>query len=259
MERRSILVLAITMLGTNLFVGSHEALAVTYNDGGVHEINFYINDVVVISDSPSGDATKINLVSDGVIENFVWVCGNSQLNISGGKIGEYLWSLDGSQVSISSGSIGTYFTVKGNNKVTISGGSIGTWLNPEDNSEVTILGGTIGDHIATQDSSRVTILDVWIGGDLIALENSQISLSGGSIGHWLQAWGNGVLAIYGSDFNYELGPITVSSGRLTGALANGDPINNNFYIYDKASIVLVPEPATILLLGFGAVLLRRRR
>jgi hypothetical protein len=41
-------------------------------------------------------------------------------------------------------------------------------------------------------------------------------------------------------------------------LTNGDPINNDFYIATNASIVLVPEPATLLLLGLGAVMLRKK-
>jgi hypothetical protein len=47
--------------------------------------------------------------------------------------------------------------------------------------------------------------------------------------------------------------------RLTGTLANGDTINNQFQIGHESTIVLVPEPATLLLFGFGAVMLRRKR
>jgi hypothetical protein len=54
--------------------------------------------------------------------------------------------------------------------------------------------------------------------------------------------------------NYENEPLR----RLTGTLANGDIINNQFRIGETAKIVLVPEPATLLLLGLGAVMVRKR-
>jgi len=48
--------------------------------------------------------------------------------------------------------------------------------------------------------------------------------------------------------------------QLTGTLLSSDPLNSQFRISENAKIVLVPEPATILLLGFGgAALLRKRR
>jgi hypothetical protein len=49
---------------------------------------------------------------------------------------------------------------------------------------------------------------------------------------------------------------------LTGTLANGDQLGVNFYIGNSASITLVPEPATLFLLGLGAAMLsglRRKR
>ena len=49
------------------------------------------------------------------------------------------------------------------------------------------------------------------------------------------------------------------SRHLTGMLAGGGLLDNDFYIGGDASIMLVPEPGTVLLLGFGAVMLRRRK
>jgi hypothetical protein len=88
----------------------------------------------------------------------------------------------------------------------------------------------------------------------------------------LVAGGNGKLIINGSNFAIDgtpfvSGQITSILGgdfsnepsrRLTGILANGDIINNQFLIGNTAEIVLVPEPATLLLLGFGMVMLRRK-
>jgi hypothetical protein len=80
----------------------------------------------------------------------------------------------------------------------------------------------------------------------------------------LEAEGSSRITIDGSNFAIDgtpLGEITTILGtggsfrRLTGTLANGDIINNQFRISDDAKLFLVPEPATLLLLGFGAVMM----
>ena len=89
----------------------------------------------------------------------------------------------------------------------------------------------------------------------------------------LSAGETATLTIYGSNFAIDgssvgFGVITSMLGgdygnepyrRLTGTLANGDIINNQFQIGNDAKIVLVPEPTMLLLLGLGAVMLRRRK
>jgi len=83
----------------------------------------------------------------------------------------------------------------------------------------------------------------------------------------------GTLTIDGSDFavdGTDVGYIELSSilggfyaeepnRRLTGTLRNGDPLNSKFRIGSSAKIVLVPEPATLLLIGLGGLMLSRRR
>ena len=105
---------------------------------------------------------------------------------------------------------------------------------------------------------NITISNGSIDNSVVARENSEIYVSGGSVGD-LYVWDSGVMTIYGDNFNYGIGPITTNSGVLTGTLANGIAINSNFYINDTASIILAPEPATLLLLGLGAVMLRGKR
>jgi len=48
-------------------------------------------------------------------------------------------------------------------------------------------------------------------------------------------------------------------GTLTGTLDNGDPLDNEFYIYAGSRIALVLEPATLSLLALGGLALLRRR
>ncbi len=90
-------------------------------------------------------------------------------------------------------------------------------------------------------------------------DNSRVNISGGSEILLLWTADNSTVTIFGTHFNYGLGPIPNDSGRLTGMLQNGDPLDVDFVRFDNASIVLVPEPATLLLLGLGGLMLGRKR
>jgi hypothetical protein len=279
-----------------LISSSEVSATVTYDDGGVHNINFVIDELVEVWDSSSGDVTTVNLVSGGSIKgdglyahdhSQINVSGgfidggsikynlkaydNSQIDISGGSIGNYLYATDNSEVTLSGGFIAANLEAHFSSNVIITGGSIGFFyggghgwdLMAYNNSEVTISGGMIAYDLHAFDNTQVTISGGSIGHDLYAKNSSQVSISGGVLGRLIVAGeppeSHSVITIDGSGFNYPFGVIADSSGTLTGTLINGKPINNDFMIYDGASIVLVPEPATVLLLGFGAVRLRSRQ
>ncbi|MFP4054415.1 MAG: PEP-CTERM sorting domain-containing protein [Phycisphaerae bacterium] len=81
-----------------------------------------------------------------------------------------------------------------------------------------------------------------------------------TVGRQVEAMHGGIVRIYGTGFNYSLGPIADSDGVLTGTLTDGTEIEWTFYRDDASTIQLVPEPATMLLLvpaGVAAVLRRR--
>jgi len=81
-----------------------------------------------------------------------------------------------------------------------------------------------------------------------------------------------MIQIFGSDFAVDglavgYGEITNILGgdpwdepyrRLTGTLLSGELIDTGFYIGHDARIILIPEPATITLLGIGGLVLRKR-
>ena len=89
-------------------------------------------------------------------------------------------------------------------------------------------------------------------GEAGAGEENPVTISGGEIKGCLRAYENSQISIYGPGFNFGFGAITATSGRLTGTLADGTPINCDFYIYDNASVVLVPAPGALILGTIGA-------
>ena len=120
------------------------------------------------------------------------------------------------------------------------------------------------DDVTALDNCVMTIS----GGEMLfggvdANDNSRVSISGGLFESLRAGRSSGdhtsLITIAGSGFNYPFGEIPDSAGTLTGMLANGDPIDAPFSIYDNASIVLVPEPATLSLLALGGLALLSRR
>ena len=225
-------------------------IATIFDDGQTHNIDYDVFDNggfpdVWVRNSSSGQKTTVNLLSGGSIKSTLSAFGNSEVNISGGDIGMGLGSLDNSQVYVSGGWIGN-FAALDNSQVYVSGGWILS-LIIYNSSQVEVSGGTIDSDLHSEGNSQANILGGYIGGDIKLSEE-------------------GIVTIYGNDFvlnGVAVGTGTFGAGeggRLTGLLANGDPINNIISFYsDDSRLILIPEPATLFLLGFGAVMLRKKR
>jgi len=121
-------------------------------------------------------------------------------------------------------------------------------------------------------------------------------MTGGIINQYLESWGNGsvtvsggfigltilvgyknsstwpvydtsTLTLIGSDFRIDGNPLEngryymtdFSSGHITGILQNGDSLDNDFEIWDGASLIIIPEPYTFSLLALGAMLAGRKK
>ena len=77
-----------------------------------------------------------------------------------------------------------------------------------------------------------------------------------------------VITFIGADFAINGTPVAYGEydtmgadwihGTLTGTLADGVGKNQDFYIYDDSKIVLIPEPATLMLIAIGVPFLLKR-
>jgi hypothetical protein len=233
------------------------------------------------------------IIYEGSIGYAVRAYGNSNVTVCGGLIGDDLWAQENSRVNLLGGTISDNLWADNNSHVSISGGKIGSWLFASDSTQVDVFGGSIDNWLCATHNSQVTILGGSIGWDLWVRDDSHVSISSGSIGNDIQTWGNGEVTISGGRIlgdiyagyyftnnsysgvvkfegaNFTINGTSVGYGQyfatdyatgiLRGTLANGDRLNNKFYIYDDASIILIPEPSAIVLFGLGAVAARKIR
>jgi len=267
MNRQKIIILAMVVL---CLIGTKTLAVVEFKDGLTYNIDYEINDYVWVDFESPGVGTTVNVLKACKISNELLAYEDSIINMSGGAIGDDLFARDRSRVIVSGGAIGYGLYARGSSNVTISGGAIGNYLSASGNSQVAISDGLIGSRFDAYGSSIVTITGVSIGGTLRVRHHSQVTISGGSIGGELRVDDSGIIIISGYDFAVDdalfgYGGITSMLGgdwrnepqrRLTGTLESGEPIDNTFLIGHQGRIVLVPEPATILLFGLSFLGLR---
>jgi hypothetical protein len=188
---------------------------------GHHVIDYVINDGVHVNSD-----TRLDLVPGGKITLWLQTIGTGRAYIMGGTVGGEVLSSDDGFVSVESGILNSYCMAFNNGLINISGGTI--------------------------------------MGDLIAHHNSIVSLTGGIILGDIFSGGhskpdNAVINIYGHAFAIDGVPIgygqyfasDFTCGRLTGTLEYGNMLDNDFYIYDNSSIVLLPEPIPVACIEGG--------
>ncbi len=142
-----------------------------------------------------------------------------------------------------------------------AGGQIGGFLIGYQFSELHVLGGSIGTFLHAYTQADAFVRGGTIAGDLVVSQIATIEFSGGAVGGSFLAQDGGEIRIFGSGFRVDgnpvgLGPVTATTGVLSGNLASGAGFSNPFRQGEAGSgaaytgrIVLVPEPARIGLLA----------
>lgn len=250
----------IWVMAAVLSVASSPVLAlVEFKDGGIHDIDYALDDDVWVDWQTPLMYTTVNLLTGGTITyphnlqafedsrinilggstaqgSHLYAYGRSQVGMSSGSIGGNLIAYDSSQVDISGGEIAYLFpfdssqasfsgglifdlSASGSSQVDISAGSIYYALHAWASSQISFSGGSIGGRLMAHDSSQVRFSGGSIGYKLYASDFSQVSFSGGSVGDDLLADSAGILTIHGSDFAVDGAPF--GYGELT-SIFGGD-------------------------------------
>jgi len=231
---------------------------VWFDDGGIYNIDYEINDEVQIWDDEATNLpTTVNILEGGSIQGICQVSLNSQLNIYGGTISGDLSSYDYSKINMSGGIVSSRMYANDNSNVNISGGEIG-YFNTYDNSNVNISGGVTHSTISPHGDSQLIISGGEILGTIRIYDDSTVYCNGGIFdtdsqwGFWLSERGN--LFLVGSHFRLNdvfcgFGKINLTYGQLSGKLKNGDQINVGFHVdnpTDFADVITIPEMPTLL-------------
>ena len=276
---------------------AYDQSSVTVSDGIVSRVDAYHTSSVemsggVISSLYARDAASVNM-SGGTVYGTFSVSNSSTANISDGSIAN-LDTFGTADVDISGGSMDNLYT-RDSSTVSLSGVSVDD-VSVSNSSSVSLSGLSMDDVFA-YDSSSVSLSDVSMD-ELTAASDSSVEISGGSmddvfangtmsmsgctVGR-LFARGDSVVEIldtvigtfYAQDRStttftareFRLGDgLTLDVDRLlgTGRLSYESydgtrhltVIENN---HSGATILLIPEPATLSLLTLGGMAVVRRR
>jgi len=157
-----------------------------------------------------------------------------------------------------------------------SGGSPGG-IGAYDQSTVNITGGSVptvgaGNNAVVNISNDASVFNVGAGGfgifniyggsigQLIANENSIVNLMGGTVTTYIGAELSATINVFGHDLAKTNTGGTYGYGQVTGYWQDNSPFTINLAGSGAYSVTnLIPEPATFLLLGMGAFLLRKSK
>ncbi|MGB8225625.1 MAG: PEP-CTERM sorting domain-containing protein [Sedimentisphaerales bacterium] len=179
---------------------------------------------------------------------------HTTVNMTGGSVTDFMSLSTASTLNMSGGNV-YVLNAFNESMVNVSGGSV-TILSLYDNATATLLqSGSIG-SAGAYDSGIININ----GGTvtyLYAYDSSILNLRGGVITDFLTAGFSTTINVFG----YDLAKTNVGGtydGQITGFWQDGSQFTINLSSCG-ATINLIPEPTTILLLGTGIFLLRKSR
>lgn len=187
------------------------------------------------------DHSRAEIVSGGFVDD-LYAYNFSTLDVSGGDVGK-LYGWGSITINVRGGYLGNLYAC-GSSPVDISGGNVHS-LETYNSSTTSISSGVIDSIYATNDST--------------------VDISGGSVSR-LYATDSSMLTFHGRDFQLSGGlsldgDRVLGTGYLAGLWFDGTPWVTEIWGHSGDSVIrIIPEPATLALLGVGlAGLLRRRR
>lgn len=267
--------------------GTHVDLV---TNGVVYDLRTYNNSSLDISGGTIRDdlrtyGNSTAKISSGSV-NFIHAWANSDIEITGGTIGDTVNTWDNSTVKISNGLIGDNFQLQHNSTVYFSGGSIAGNLQGWGDAVINISGGSVEEYLRGNHNSTINMLGGSVN-HLAAYNDTMVYLSGGSVGGSFNAHDDSIIYLDGSGFAITIDGVTTSlsngdmlsdfgklidggslvyyTGIITGTLADGSALNDEFTIFNMGSfegtadIIIIPEPCSLVLLSLGGLMLRRRK
>lgn len=276
--RCSIIILMVALC----FCASSAKASVTLDDGGIHNVSYFVSGNIDILDGPGPTPTTLNLLTGSEVENDVLAIQNSRVNLYDGLINGRLEGRNNSLLNVYGGFVFGELEIRGGSTVNVYGG----WTSRLEThgSYANIYNGKMDELIANKTSTvnvydgrvfilyanDISVINVYSGIGSLLLSNKTgelnfyggmydiaepqggfINIYGGSLRDGLYATMDGRINIYGGNFNYPYGLITDISGTLTGTLRSGESINWNFDQQNALGIYLIPAPSAILLSSIG--------
>ncbi len=156
---------------------------------------------------------------------------------------------DGSTVALAGGSVnGGDLGANDQSSVIVTSGTVNALVFADGDGVVEITGGSINAAVLGLGASSIDLEGGTFGGQIVADAQATIDIRGGLISGPLIASGEGSITLRGGDFVVDGVPAVggglvrggaPGSGTLTATLANGDPLDLAYEIFDDAKIQLL--------------------
>lgn len=243
-----------------LLLGSQQVVAVMYiNDGQEHVLDHDWDLWLWIDYESPGMGTSLEIAPGGKVGRLT-AYEDSIVRLAGGAISSTFSMPDGGSL-----------LAHDRSRIIMSGGSVHRYLDVTDNAQATIYGGGIGNRLHVSGYAQATVHNAVIS-RLGATNSGNVDFLGGHISQKIFAGHGATITIHGSDFVLDGTPIdfgtltSINGGNYTnepvrylnGFSSNGGRITTELFIGNNAKVFLVPEPATLLLLSLGTVIVRRK-
>ncbi|MBL7146517.1 MAG: PEP-CTERM sorting domain-containing protein [Phycisphaerae bacterium] len=245
--------LFISVLVVFLFVSTKWCYSLTLSDGGTYDISYTLTGSNFVQNN-----TTLNLITGGRVSQYntyLKMQNTSTLNVNGGSVDCWMYAEDYSHVNLLNGEIERIY-VEDSSQFNMTGGTTYFLYGSTDN-QIEISDGSV--HVMEfSGTSQIN----WTGGQTINHLSSRPVIT-----PKINLYDSAFLTISGSDFAIDGTPVSYgtytiddyANGQITGTLLNGDIIDTPFSIGQSSSIVLIPEPATLVLLALGGLALRKRK